>query len=440
MRTEALPRRVLTALARLEDAGYPAYLVGGCVRDLLRGETPHDFDITTLARPEQTEAVFSDCKLIRTGLKHGTLTVLSEGLPLEITTYRTDGSYSDGRHPDFVRFGTDLREDLMRRDFTVNAMAWSPVRGLQDPFDGQGDLQKKQIRAVGNPAKRFGEDALRILRGARFASCLGFDVEAETASAMQEQIPLLGRVSAERIASEFTRLLCGQAVEPVLMRFRDLFAFFLPELRPCFGFDQKTPYHCYDLYTHSVKVTASVYPDKTLRLAAFFHDIGKPDTFVLRNGRGHFKGHPARSAEICETVLHRLHMEKARVRDVCTLIREHDFVLDGGEPIELLRQLPAHLIEPLFALMRADARAKADPSVSLDQIQAFREELNALREKPLCLSVRDLAVNGDDLLSLGVPNGKPVGDALRALLERVQDGSLPNERNALLQAIEKKIK
>lgn len=435
---QTLPEQALAALARLEDAGYPSYLVGGCVRDLLRGETPHDFDITTLARPEQTEAVFSDQKTVKTGLKHGTLTVLFGGLPLEITTYRTDGSYSDGRHPDFVRFGTDIREDLERRDFTVNAMAWSPLRGLQDPFGGQADLRQKQIRAVGAPAKRFGEDALRILRGARFASCLGFSVEAITAEAMLKQTPLLERISAERIASEFTRLLCGQAVEPVLLQFCELFAFFLPELRPCFDFDQKSRHHCYDVYTHIVKVTSAVPADKTLRLAAFFHDIAKPETFVLRNGRGHFKGHPARGAELCRTILRRLRLDNACIRDVCILIREHDFVLDGGKPLELLRRVPAHLIEPLFALMEADALAKADPNASLQRIAVFRKELEALCARPLCLSVRDLAVSGDDLLALGIPSGKEIGDTLRALLKRVSDGSLPNEKTALLQSIKRK--
>ncbi len=431
----SVPKPVLSALEKLECAGYPAFLVGGCVRDLLRGVEPHDFDMTTLALPQETERVFAGLPVLKTGIQHGTVTVLQNGISLEITTYRADGTYSDGRHPDFVRFARTPEEDLRRRDFTVNAMAWSPSRGLVDPCGGQADLKKQLLRCVGDPETRFSEDALRILRGARFASCLGFTVEPETKAAMLRLAPLLKRVSGERISAEFLRLLCGKKAEEVLLQFRELIALFLPEIRPCFDFDQRTPHHCYDVYLHTVKVVAAVPPEPTLRLAAFFHDIGKPATFTFRDGSGHFKGHPECGAAICEEALCRLRLPKKQIREVCLLVREHDFSIEneGRGAIYLLQRLPKELIEPLLLLMEADARAKADPVSSLERVRALRQELADLRQKPLCLSLKDLAIGGDDLLEAGIPAGPAVGKLLRALLERVIAGELENDRECLVK-------
>lgn len=442
-----LPDPVSEALQRLENAGHAAYLAGGCVRDLLRGVTPHDYDLTTDALPEEIMEVFSGFPVIPTGLKHGTVTVLLGGLPLEITTFRTDGTYSDGRRPDSVRFTRTIEEDLRRRDFTVNAMAWSPVRGLADPYGGQKDLQNRLLRCVGNPEERFTEDALRILRGARFAACLGFAVEEETERAMLRLTPTLAKVSAERIYAEFLRLLCGQDVERVLLRYRELLAFFLPELRPCFDFEQHTRHHCYDVYTHIVKVVAAVPPEPTLRLAALFHDIAKPSCFFLQDGKGHFRkgpaqghfpNHPERGAEVSETVLRRLRAEKKRIREVRTLIRMHDAYLKttpAEAAPDLLRTVPSALVGPLLDLMEADAKAKADPEGSLAHVRALREAVESLKAQDPCLSLRDLAIDGDVLLSMGVPSGPEMGKLLRELLDRVSRGELENTREALSDAV-----
>lgn len=432
-----VPAPVLEALDRLERAGHAAYLAGGCVRDLLRGVPPHDYDLTTDALPTETGEVFANLRVLPTGIQHGTVTVLFGDFPLEITTFRTDGTYSDGRRPDSVCFTRRIEEDLRRRDFTVNAMAWSPMRGLADPFGGQEDLQNRLLRCVGKPEERFSEDALRILRGARFASCLSFAVEEETERAMLRLTPALAQVSYERISAEFLRLLCGQDVERVLLRYRELIAFFLPELRPCFDFDQRTRHHCYDVFVHIVKVVAAVPPEPTLRLAALFHDVAKPACFILRDGSGHFPGHPERGEGICASALRRLRVGKKRIRDACLLIRMHDAFLKR-EPedaaLELLRSVPPELVGSLLDLMEADARAKADPEGSFARAQALRREVEALQARHPCLSLRDLAVDGDALLAIGVPPGPAMGDLLRTLLDRVARGELENTREALLNA------
>lgn len=442
LRDFVLPSPVQEALGRLENAGHAAYLAGGCVRDLLRGVPPHDYDLTTDALPEETMQVFADLPVIPTGVKHGTVTVLYGDLPLEITTFRTDGVYSDGRRPDSVRFTRTIEEDLRRRDFTVNAMAWSPVRGLADPYGGREDLQNRLLRCVGNPAERFSEDALRILRGARFASCLGFAVDIETERAMLQLTPSLAQVSAERISAEFLRLLCGQDVERVLLSYRELIAFFLPELRACFDFDQHTRHHCFDVYTHIVKVVAAVPPEPTLRLAALFHDVAKPACFYLKDGRGHFPEHPARGEEVCAAALRRLRVEKKRIREVCLLIRMHDAYLKmtpADAAPELLRAVPYALVHPLLDLMEADALAKAEPETAAAHVQALRREVASLLAKHPCLSLQDLAVDGEDLRAVGVLPGPGMGALLRELLKRVSRGELPNTREALLADVKKRL-
>lgn len=436
-----IPGQVLDALERLQHAGYPAYLVGGCVRDLLRGETPHDFDITTAALPEETKAVFSDLHVAETGIKHGTVTVLLDKYPLEITTFRTDGTYSDGRHPDTVRFTRTLEEDLRRRDFTVNAMALSPASGLVDPFRGRDDLTEGIIRCVGDPEARFREDTLRILRGTRFASCLDFKIEPSTADTIHRLTPLLKNVSIERISAEFVRLLCGTGVERVLTHFRELIAFFVPEIRPTFDFDQKTPHHCFDVYTHTVKVVAATPPEPVLRLAAFFHDIGKPAAFTCKNGKGHFHGHPGISAMIAETVMHRLHMERKLIRDVVLLVKEHDCLLKKTEngALRLLQRMPNKLLDPLLFLMRADASAKTAPAPSLARVEKLGAELSEILRNAPCLTVKDLAIGGKELLELGIPEGKQIGEMLDTLLNLVIDGVLQNSKEAIVHYVLKTV-
>ena len=271
-----LPEHAAHAIRRLERAGFEAWAVGGCVRDSLRGVEPHDWDLCTSASPAQMQAVFADARVLTTGLRHGTLTVLTDGGPLEITTYRTEGGYSDGRHPDGVRFVTDIREDLARRDFTVGAMAWHPERGLCDPFGGQTDLKNGVLRAVGDADTRFQEDALRILRGLRFASKLGFAIEPETAAAMRRQVHRLDCIAAERIREELTGLLCGRYVQRTLMAYADLITSALPELAPMQGCQQQNPHHLYDVWEHTVRAVGQVPAEPVLRWAMLCTTAASP--------------------------------------------------------------------------------------------------------------------------------------------------------------------
>ena len=326
MKTEmTIPQAALDALEQLNRAGFSAWLVGGCVRDLLMGRTPGDYDITTAARPEQVEAVFAGERIIETGLKHGTVTVLLGGLPLEITTYRQEAAYSDHRHPDAVRFAPSLEADLSRRDFTVNAMAWHPAEGLVDLFGGREDLKAGIIRCVGRPEQRFSEDALRILRALRFASVLGFRLDGETRRAALERRELLSHVSRERIAAELTGILCGKDVRRVVTELWPVLAVPIPELAPMAGFDQRSPYHCYDVLTHCAAAAEAVPPEKTVRWAALLHDAGKPACFTVdEQGRGHFYGHAKQSAHLAETALTRLRFDRDTVRRVTRLVELHD--------------------------------------------------------------------------------------------------------------------
>ena len=317
------------ALALLLAAGYEAWIVGGCVRDALLGLPPKDYDLTTSALPEETQRVFAAYPRIETGLRHGTVTVLLEGEPLEITTYRVDGAYSDARHPDGVTFTRSLRQDAARRDFTINAMAYAPGQGLQDFFGGQADLAQGTIRAVGRAETRFHEDALRILRALRFASVLDFTLEAETHQAALACAPLLAAISPERVFSELGKLLCGKAAGRVLRTYPQVLGAVVPEILPMVGFDQRNAHHCYDVWTHTAVAVDHVPPELPLRLAMLFHDIGKPDTFSLgEDGQGHFYGHARRSVEQAEAILTRLRAPRQVRETVLLLVRYHDAVLE----------------------------------------------------------------------------------------------------------------
>ena len=296
-----LPGRIEAVLSRLEQAGYASYVVGGAVRDCLAGRQPHDYDLCTAALPQQVEELFADYHVIETGLQHGTVTVIVEGEPVEVTTFRTEGRYSDGRRPDSVAFVSHIEEDLARRDFTVNAMAYSPIHGLCDPFGGQEDLEHKQLRCVGDPDTRLQEDALRILRALRFAAQRGYTIEPETAVALHRNRQRLSHVSAERITSELLQMICGAHAGSILMAFSDIITEILPELSPMIGFEQHNPHHKYDVWEHSVRSMESIRPEWLLRLTMLFHDAGKPGTFSMdERGIGHFYGHPAVSYDIAQ--------------------------------------------------------------------------------------------------------------------------------------------
>ena len=430
-----MPSPVREAIERLERAGYRAYAVGGCVRDTLLSRAPNDWDVTTSARPEQTAACFADCRTIETGIRHGTLTVILDGMPLEITTFRNDGEYADNRHPVSVTFSAEVEDDLSRRDFTVNAMAYHPTRGLVDLFDGQGDLARRVIACVGDPATRFCEDGLRILRAIRFASVLDFSLDPETEKAVHTHRALLHNIAAERIREELCKLLCGVGAERILREFSDVIGEFIPELLPCVGFAQNCRYHCYDVYEHSIRALGNATPDLVTRLALLLHDIGKPETYTEDESGGHFPGHGARSAALAETILRRLRFDNATAACVVRLISYHDREIPAEERAvkRLMCKLSDEEISRLMEIRRCDRMACAEgyctPDDSVWQIPRLVERIRA---SDACLSLRTLAVKGDDLLGLGVAPGKPVGQMLASLLERVIDGELPNEREALL--------
>lgn len=432
-----MPEQVQTALSLLTAAGFEAWIVGGCVRDALLGRTPQDYDVTTNALPEQVEAVFAGQRVIETGLRHGTVTVLLAGMPLEITTYRVDLGYSDGRHPDAVAFTPNLRDDLARRDFTVNAMAWNPERGLVDLFGGQEDLAQGILRCVGDPHERFSEDALRILRLLRFAAKLGFSVEHVTADAaffLREKLRL---VSAERIQKELTALLCAPSAGGVLIQYAEIFGVFLPELLTCRNFLQNNPHHRYDVLTHLAKAVDAVPAEPVLRLAALLHDIGKPACYTEdAAGIGHFYGHAPLSATMAAEILTRLRYDNETKRQVVTLIEAHDWPLYPPQTRTVRRamnRLGSALFFRLLDLKRADTVAHGLPFparlAALDENEAIARELIAQDD---CFSLKDLAVNGSDLMAAGIPQGKAVGAALQALLSAVMDGKVENEKSALL--------
>ena len=434
MRME-LPGYVLDCLERLEDAGFRAWAVGGCVRDACLGRTPQDYDLCTDALPEQTQTVFADWSLVLSGVKHGTVGVVTSGGVVEITTLRAEGDYRDGRHPQWVRFVPELREDLLRRDFTINAMAWNPREGLFDPFGGQEDLERGILRAVGDPERRFREDALRILRGVRFAARFGLTVEENTLAAMEALVPLMDSLSRERVFGELCALLPGITAEE-LIRFAPVITGAIPELKDMVGFDQHSPHHAYDLYTHTAHVVGAVPGDLKLRWAALLHDVGKISTFTLdETGRGHFYSHAAMSAEAADEILRRLKAPTALRERVTILIRHHMTRLEEDKKLlkRRVRALGWDTMEELLQLQEADMRSKGtgEPQ-DFDQFRRIRVLLEEIRAENACLTLKDLAVNGQDMLALGL-KGPQIGKTLNALLDAVLEERLPNDREALLR-------
>lgn len=436
-----IPPEVESVRQALLKGGYEAYAVGGCVRDSLLGIRPKDWDLTTSARPGQVKKALSGFKVIDTGIKHGTVTALSGGMPVEVTTYRIDGPYSDGRHPDTVAFTDSLKQDLSRRDFTVNALAYRPETGIVDCFGGMDDLKEKRIRCVGNPDRRFEEDGLRILRALRFSSVLGFSIEGKTALSLLKSLPLLDCIALERIQAEFTKLLCGKNAANVLRKFREAAARVIPELRPCFGFDQKNPHHIYDVWEHTLHCVDAVPGVPVLRLAMLLHDIGKPLCFSeSRDGTGHFYGHAGRSAEIAVRILRRLRYDRHTVSDVCTLVRWHDVPLPPDERFlrRRLGQLGEKNLRRLFRVQAADVLGKSPSDRGrLDALCRSESILDVLLSRGDCFRIKDLAVNGNDLMKAGIPEGAAVGKTLHTLLNAVMDGKCPNSRRELLQYADK---
>lgn len=436
-----IPENVQAVLSTLEAAGHEAWCVGGCVRDALSGRTPGDWDVTTSSLPEETLAIFGS-RAEPTGLKHGTVTVKTPGGPVEVTTYRLDGAYLDHRRPASVTFTRSVEEDLSRRDFTVNAMAWNLRGELRDPFGGRADLEKGVLRCVGAPDRRFQEDALRVLRGLRFSAVLGLEIEPGTAAAIRGNREGLRDIAPERIQTEFFKLLTGETAAAVLREFPEVFGVFWPELLPMVGFDQRNRHHCYDVWEHTLHALDAVPGDLVLRCAMLLHDVGKPACFTLdEQGVGHFYGHPAASRDLADRMLRRLKCGTDFRETVVRLVEWHDKDISRTDKAirRALRILGEEDLRRLILVKRGDnfgqAPAYWDRQKELDKAEAILDRLLAV---DACFSLRQLAVNGRDLLALGL-SGPAVGAALEGLLEKVVDGALPNDRETLLEDLRKRI-
>lgn len=431
-----IPTHALTVVERLERYGYEAYVVGGCVRDSLLGRNPKDWDVCTNALPEEVLRVFKRFHVIKTGLQHGTVTVMVDKQPVEVTTFRIDGDYSDNRHPDSVNFVSRVEEDLARRDFTINAMAYSPARGLVDAFDGQTDLKAGIIRCVGEPDARFNEDGLRILRALRFAARYNFGIETETAFSIHRNRHLLENVSVERIFTELKGILVGDGVLGMMQAFPDVFSIIIPELAPAIGFDQHNPHHCYDVWTHTAHAVQSAPADEVIRLALLLHDIAKPATFTRGDdGKGHFYDHGTKGADMARRILRHLKSDTATLENVVTLVREHDATLPTTAPgmRRCIGRLGLNTLNQLLAIKQADMDAQS--THERPQKQATLRDARLLLEDVLegtpAYSVGDLALAGRDLIALGLKPGPAMGNILKTLLTEVQDEILPNTREAL---------
>lgn len=431
-----IPNDAQWILTRLGAAGYEAYVVGGCVRDSLLSLPVHDWDITTNAPPQQVSACFAGEKIIETGLQHGTVTLLKNSEPYEITTYRVDGGYTDHRRPNSVSFTTSLADDLSRRDFTVNAMAYHPDKGIVDPFGGMRDIEEKRLRCVGKAQTRFEEDALRIMRALRFAAVYGFVIEEKTAQAVHTCKDLLAHIAAERICSELTRLLCGEYVETVLMEFADVICFIIPELAPAVDFEQHSKHHDYTVWEHTIKAVAAIEPDPVLRLTMLLHDIAKPSRFSRDERGGHFYGHPQKSADMARVILRRLRCDNETIDAVTRLVLYHDMRIPPQMRAvrRWLSKLGEERMRSLFKVQRADQAAQSNyqrekKQALLDALESILEEVLAAN---LCCSLKDLAVDGRDLIALGFVQDSSIGKTLRALLDGVISDRLPNTKEALL--------
>lgn len=437
---ERIPENVRAVMERLEGAGYEAWCVGGAVRDLLLERVPGDWDVTTNALPETVLELFAP-SAIPTGLQHGTVTV-GGGRGVEVTTYRRDGEYLDNRHPESVEFTTSLKEDLARRDFTMNAVAMDLRGEIFDPWNGRDAIASGIIRAVGVAEERFREDALRIMRGLRFAARLGFRIEEKTAAAMHDCAGLLSNIAVERLYVETTGLLCGEHAADVLLNYPDVLGVFLPEILPCVRFDQRSRYHCFDVWEHTARAVEAAPADPILRWTMLLHDLGKPDTFTIdEKGAGHFYGHYRESAKKAERIMDRLRFDNRSRKLILTLVERHDseLAMSGRSVRRNLHRYGEEALRLLLQVKRADNLAQAPEFRDRQELLSQWEQLlNMELLSESCFSLKQLCVKGDDLMKIGI-TGKAVGQGLERLLELVIDEALPNERSALLEYAKEKL-
>ena len=439
-----LPKNVFDIISKIEDKGFECYAVGGCVRDMLLGLTPKDYDLTTNAKPDEIMSIFKDYKIIDTGVKHGTVAVIIDGEVYEITTYRIDGDYEDNRHPKNVEFTSSLKEDLARRDFTVNAMAYNPNKGVVDYFNGKEDLKFKAIRCVGDPDKRFKEDALRILRALRFSSTYNFSVEFNTYNAIAKNKNLLNNISKERISSELVKTLCGENCSYILRRFKDVFAVIIPEITTMFHYDQSTPHHNKTLWKHTVSCVNKIDNEPILRMTMFLHDIGKPMSEKKdEKGISHFSGHEKTGAGIAKRILERLRYSNDFVDTVVYLISIHDLRIKPDRIIikKVLKNIGSENFAMLMKVQMADVLSQSPyhQQEKIDNLNKVNKIFNDIMENDECFSLKYLKVNGSDLMGCGMSKGKIIGDTLNLLLNNVIEGSLENNKDILLSYVKKNI-
>ncbi len=432
-----LPEKVKRIITELETAGYEAYAVGGCVRDSILGKEPDDWDITTSASPMQIKAAFR--RTIDTGIQHGTVTVMLDHESFEVTTYRIDGEYEDSRHPKEVVFTASLMEDLKRRDFTINAMAYNEKSGLIDIFGGMADLENKVIRCVGNAKERFGEDALRMLRAVRFSAQLGFFIDTDTERAITELAPNLAKISAERIQTELVKLLLSPNPDYIRKAYElGITKIVLPELDRTFETLQHNPHHMYTVGEHLMHCLIYVSADRCLRIAALLHDIGKPESKTTdADGVDHFHGHVEIGEAMADQILRRLKFDNDTITRVKRYIRHHDDQIHSNERAvrRSMGRIGEEYFQGVLALKRADCLAQSmymrrEKLEELDKVEElYREILNQQQ----CVSLKNLAISGNDLIALGVPQGKKIGEILSKLLEEVIEDPLCNEYGYLLE-------
>ena len=435
-------------IQKLQAVGFEAWYVGGCVRDfcmqeMIGKEIPvGDIDLTTSATPGEMQEALREFTIIETGIQHGTVTVLvpidAQRIPFEVTTYRSDGEYSDSRHPDQVIFVKNLEEDLARRDFTINAMAMDDTGNIVDPFGGREDLKSGIIRAVGDPDKRFREDALRIMRALRFAAVLeNMTIEPETEAALFRNKDLLKNISAERILVEFRKLVMGPNAGMVVRRYVDVLGVIIPELLEIKGFEQHNPYHKYDILEHCIRTMEAIAPCDYMKIAALLHDIGKPETFFLdEEGIGHMFGHPAVGEAKARGILNRLKADNELTRKVCSLIKHHDLVFQQDEKLlkRWLNRFGPELLLEILEIKKADNFATGNMSDELAQkFNDVRDMIEEIIANDACFSLKDLAINGRDLINEGITEGRDIGRILEAALDAVIDEQVPNKKGELLE-------
>ena len=434
-----VPAPVNYIIQELEKCGHEAYMVGGCVRDSVLGRKPHDYDICTSATPDEILKAFPDEEIIPTGLQHGTVTILINKEPFEVTTYRIDGDYSGNRRPDNVTFTKNLVEDLRRRDFTINAMAYNPKTGLIDPFNGMEDIKYKKIRCVGSAEDRFNEDALRILRAIRFEAQLGFAGLPETMFEIERQYDRLKNISIERINSEFCKIVASEQFCVELVLYPNVFSLFIPELKDLIGFQQNNPYHAYDVFDHTVHAIEKCESDDlVVRLAVFFHDFGKPHSYQDgEDGIRHFKGRGKVSAEITDSIMKRLRFDNETRNNVVELVYYHDATFEVGNKYvkRWLNKIGEKQFRRLLEIRKADIKGqKPDYEESrIEKVNNIENILEEILSEKSCFSLKDLAVNGNDVKEvMKLKEGKDIGYWLNEILKRVIDGELENNKDDLV--------